>query len=193
MKRLMIISCVGMLAAVLALPYPYHTSLRALLVKSNDAVANNLPRLRFSLRMMLVAVLVCALLVWVGRATNEFWNTTPTVALADAVNRFNTRAIEDKVGELEPPLTADEVLASIKSQLATLNSNLESKRMYEQILRTGRLPAQAELYFMDGYNPGNGPTKAVWWINLDVPCHNGLGYGLRIRENNNPVVGQTPP
>jgi hypothetical protein len=41
---------------------------------------------------------------------------------------------------------------------------------------------------MNGYQIATGKTFTVWWINLDVRIGKDSGYGLRIRENNNPAA-----
>jgi hypothetical protein len=178
-----LVLCAGILAAAFATPYSYHTSLRTLLVKSNDASGSIFPRLNFSLRTLLLFMFVFALLLWGGRATYNFWRATPTVAISDAVSQFNASAVEDRF-ELQPPLSAEEILSSIQAQLPRLNSNPERKAMYEQILKTGRLPVGARLVWLH--------SNEVSLIELYVPGGNGRRADLRIRETNNPVIGQTP-
>jgi hypothetical protein len=77
-------------------------------------------RLRFGLRFLLAAVAVAALLLGGGRELYYWYFSVP---LADAVASFNLRAADDPVGKLEPPLTEDEIVSSIQSQLPELNAS----------------------------------------------------------------------
>jgi hypothetical protein len=181
----------SILTALLA--RPYLPSTRDLFNWLGDENGDKRPRLKFSLRTMLGVVFIIALLLWGGRAIYDFWNTRPTVNLADVVREFNASAPNDPVGELQPALSVDEVLSSIQEKLPTLGAIPEKKRLYEQIVGTSQAPIHTRIRSISGYNDGHGPTKAVWWIDIDVPGNGGRLYDLRVRENNNPIVSRTPP
>jgi hypothetical protein len=150
-------------------------------------------RLRFSLRMMLAVVFGFALLLWVGVAAFNFTTEEPTIPLSDEVARFNVREISMSEGVAEPPLTVDEVIASIQSQLSSLNSNPSIKTVFEKIQKTGRLPIGSRIDVIESAALRNGPARQAWWINLSVPVSRGRGYALRIRETGFPVFGQPSP
>jgi len=145
-------------------------------------------RWQFGLRFLFLAIAVVALLIWGTRKFRDWYYSIP---LADAVASFNARAKEDSVGRLEPPLTEDEVIAAIQSQLPTLDASKQVKTIYREIARTRRIPRRGTLEAMPGF--GSGPAqKCVWWINLDVMTSKNAGYGLRIRATNDPVAASLP-
>jgi hypothetical protein len=150
-----------------------------------SANGRNRPRLRFGLRSLFWAIAVVALLVWGG---GKFYNWYFSVPLGDAVAAFNTRAESDPVGKLEPRLTEDEIVVAIQSQLPTLKAGRQVKDIYQRIARTRRLPHAASLTSIPGCTTESGQSYTVWWINLEVMTSKTTGYGLRIRETNDPVA-----
>jgi len=149
-------------------------------------------RLRFTLRSLLAAAAIVALLCW-GWLELERWRAyARTTRLQDAVNSFNAAATADPVGRLEPKLTVCEVLASIQRQLPMLADHGEPvASIYARIMKTKRLPAASSIYSNNGYARRVGPTKTVWWINLDVVTGPNAGFALRIRENDSPAAAST--
>jgi hypothetical protein len=142
-------------------------------------------RLRFGLRSLFAATAIVAVAVWSALQIYDWYYSVP---LADAVASFNNRAADDPVGKLEPKLTEDEIVASIQSQLPVLDANHRTKAIYRQIVRNKRLPRSATLDSMPGYSPTVGKQYTVWWINLSVVTDENAGFGLRIRETNNPAA-----
>jgi hypothetical protein len=142
-------------------------------------------RFQFGMRTMLLLVLASALLLWFGRVAYQRYNS---IALRDAISAFNVRVQNNSVGKHEPPLTESEVIAAINEQLPTLDATAHVRSIYRRIAATGRLPLDAELDEIPGYQPRNGPSRDVWWINLNVMTGPTSGYGLRIRETNDPKV-----
>jgi hypothetical protein len=104
------------------------------------------------------------------------------------VASFNARYGEVSVAEQEPPVTEAEVVASIRSQLPGLAASGRVKKIYSEIARSRRLPTDASLYGMTGWELANGTRYTVWWINLDVRTAKNSGFSLRIRENNAPTA-----
>jgi hypothetical protein len=141
-------------------------------------------RMRFSMRALLLVVLVLAITLWAGLEIVERYNSFP---LSDAIDNFNTSAQGNIVGKYEPPLTESEVITSIKSQLPTLESSEQVKSIYRRIVNTRRLPKGADFHAIPAFQPRNGPQQIVWWINLEVSTGKNTGYGLRIRETDDPV------
>jgi hypothetical protein len=151
----------------------------------NGKIINDKPRLQFGLRSLFFTIAVVALLVWSAQKLHDCYFSMP---LAEAVASFNARAGDDPVGKLEPPITEDEVVASIHSQLPTLNATSQVKAIYNRIARIRRLPKGAALDPIPGYATASGKHYTVWWINLNVMTSKNSGYGLRIRETNNPAA-----
>lgn len=137
--------------------------------------------IRFRLASLLLLMLFASLAALCAR----WYFTEPTIPLSEALVRFNAFAAEHRVGKDEPPLTEAEVVAAIRSQLATLREGRVANT-YSKIARTRRFPSNAEFVSMSGYQPSNGPSRTVWWVNLDIRLSKTSGYGLRVRENNNP-------
>jgi len=141
-------------------------------------------RLQFGLRFLFFSIAAVALLIWGSRRLYDWYTSIP---LADAVASFNSKAQADSVGRLEPPLTEDEVVTAIESQLPTLDASRQVKSIYREIVRTRRVPRRGSLEAMPGF--GSGPSqKVVWWINLDLMTNKNTGYGLRIRATDDPVA-----
>jgi len=140
---------------------------------------------RFGLRSLFYAILVLAILLTLGLKINDWYHTVP---LADEVVFFNVRSSDNSVGKNEPPITEAEIVASIRAQLPNLSANSEIKAIYANIVRTKRLPYDASLNAIPGWVVKDGTSYTVWWINLDVRTGGNSGYGLRIRENNQPAA-----
>jgi hypothetical protein len=77
---------------------------------------------------------------------------------------------------------------AIRSQLPALRASNKVKAIYADIARTRELPHDASLHSMSGWTWKDGTHYTVWWINLDVFTGPKSGYGLRIRENNQPIA-----
>jgi hypothetical protein len=142
-------------------------------------------RFRFGLRLLFVAIALFALLTWAAVRLHEWYNSTP---LADAIASFNATAASDPIGKHEPPLTEDEIVASIQAQLSTLpDADSRVKGIYDRIARTRRLPRGGSLHSIPGYSDGTNSFR-VWWINLEIMTSDTGGYGLRVRHTNDPVA-----
>lgn len=151
--------------------------------------------MRFSLRTLLLSFMFLSVMIWASVALYFWYTTIPTWPLKDAITEFNADAMNDRVGEHEPPLTEAEVISSIKAQLPSLKSDPEVYAVYERIIKTGQIPRAARLYFMSSYLPTNddSPARDVWWINLRVMPFRHSNYGLHIRQNNTPAISSVAP
>lgn len=145
-------------------------------------------RLRFGLRLLFSAIAMIALLTWGTLKLHDWYTSVP---MGDAVATFNARAADDPVGKREPLLTEDEIFASIESQLPSLDASEQVRAIYARIARTKRLPPGAALNSIPGFSPASGEHRTVWWINLEVMTGKNSGYGLRIRETNNPAAASS--
>lgn len=89
------------------------------------------------------------------------------VPLATVVERFNSVARLDRIGQDQSPLTIDEVLTAIRSagrhQLPLSESQ---RRQIHAIADTQRIPADAEIKFTTSYVSLTGYRCEVWWIDL---------------------------
>jgi hypothetical protein len=153
-----------------------------------ESITNKKPWFRFSVAFLLSVFLGAALLLTVGRKAYNWFFAIPTVPLAGVVASFNSRSLEDRVGRNEPPITETEIVSAIRSQLSTLRASSKVKAIYADIARTRELPHDASLHSMSGWTWKDGTHYTVWWINLDVFTGPKSGYGLRIRENNQPIA-----
>lgn len=152
-----------------------------------ETASTKLPRFRFGLRSLFIVILAFAVLLFAARECYEWYFTVPMIPLMDAVQAFNARAGEDPVGELQPPLTEDEIVASIQAQLPQLiaSGHDQIAATYSESARTKMVPRSARIDFMTEFQLANGQRFTVWWINLDIVAGSAR-YALRIRENNNP-------
>lgn len=145
-------------------------------------------RLRFGVKSLFYAVALLAVLLVFGPRAYQWYCDPPRVPLADAVAAFNVRYADDAVGQYEPPLTEAEMMASIHAQLPHLSARDAVKAIFSEIASTGLLPHDASLSATSGWTLKDGTNYTVWWINLDVQTGEDTGFGLRIRENNEPVA-----
>jgi hypothetical protein len=145
-------------------------------------------QVRFSLRSILIAITLVAVSLVVGARVYDWYVAVPTMPLADAIEAFNSKYAEHLVGKYEPPLTEGEVVAAINGQMSSLPAGSKVKTIYANIARSKQIPVNATLVAIPGFQPSNGTTYTVWWINLDVQTAKYSGYGLRIRENNHPAA-----
>ena len=155
----------------------------------SDQKSSSRGRIRYRLRTLIAAMAFVAFVLVVSRNLYDWYTSTPLEA---AVSAFNTRAGLDPIGKHEPPLSGDEVVAAIQRRVPTLGAGPRVKAIYSRIARTRRLPRGASLSSNTTYATGNGLGKTeqftVWWVNLDVMTGPQIGYSLRIRETDDPVV-----
>lgn len=153
--------------------------------------ANKKPQFRFNLAFLLSVFLVASVLLTFVPKAYKWYFAIPTIPLSQEVASFNTMATSVPVGKHEPRITEEEIIAAINSQLPTLPASSQVKATYAEIARTRRLPhdpakPRRGLDSMSGWTLKDGTHYTVWWINLNVE-----GFGLRIRENNQPVAKPT--
>lgn len=148
------------------------------------AVSNSDPQRwrRFSLRTALIFVAVAALVGW---QVGERFFRPQTVALADAVAAFNAEASADLTGTTQRPLTETELLTAIARERPQL-TDPRDLAVFDAITASNRIPVTAKILSMNRFQDSAGAIKHVWWINLQITHNDGSGYGLRVREDNNP-------
>ncbi len=95
-------------------------------------------RIRFSVRLMLCAIALFALLLTFGPPLYDWYFAKPTIPLATLVASFNARYGNDSVGKFEPTITEPEIIAAINSQLPTLTASTAAKGIYAKIAHTTR-------------------------------------------------------
>jgi hypothetical protein len=103
--------------------------------------------------------------------------------LVDAVADFNARAMKDQIGRVQPPLTADEVIAAIRGWIRERTPVDEATyQVFQTIADTGTLPIGADLRFITRWRGYNGYDFDVWWVDLTVKKGEKAGYTFRIRD-----------
>ena len=120
------------------------------------------------------------------------------IPLKDAVEKFNQKAKEDRIGKTQPPLTVAEVLAAIRisrGDLARYTIPDEAKDEYLEIENELSIEELDNIKSTNslGYFEIKGEVYAfdVWWIDLRIKRHeiaDGFGrkpshFNVRIREN----------
>jgi hypothetical protein len=121
---------------------------------------------RFNLRSLFYVTAVLALLLAFGPKVYDWYYLTQAIPLADVVASFNRRAADHRIGQREPPVTESEMVTSISSQLPNLRANNEVKSIYSDIVRSRRVPQDASLNSIPGWELQDGTHYTVWWINL---------------------------
>ena len=103
--------------------------------------------------------------------------------LADAVKEFNQRAQKNGIGNDQPALTEDEVVAAIRGWDRTrIPATDEVYQIYQTIADTHTLPDGAKLRFTTGWSGFNNHEFDVWWIDLDIKTGIVTRYTFRIRD-----------
>jgi hypothetical protein len=69
---------------------------------------------RFRLSSLIAAITFAAITIVAGRYLYDWYTTTP---LSESVARFNSAASNNPVGMHEAPITEDEIVRAINSQL----------------------------------------------------------------------------
>ncbi|QDT21923.1 hypothetical protein [Gimesia chilikensis] len=100
-----------------------------------------------------------------GLAGVEFSETTD---LSDAVERFNAQVNRiSKVGRAQPPLTVDEIVASIRAWDRKQNPiDPGLLAVFHQIAETQTLPADSAIMFTQGWTPNGDYEFTVWWVDI---------------------------
>lgn len=102
--------------------------------------------------------------------------------LEEAVDKFNQKSQETKIGKDQPPLTVDEVIAAIRAwDRKKIPASDKVYEAYQKIAESRVLPDKAEFDFMTGFTNDRFEFD-VWWVNLSISTGPKSGYGFRIRE-----------
>ena len=93
---------------------------------------------------------------------------TETTSLSDAVERFNAQVNRiSKIGRAQPPLTVDEIVASIRAWDRKRNP-IEPGLLavFDRIAESKSLPADSALMFTSGWVPNQEYEFTVWWVDI---------------------------
>jgi hypothetical protein len=91
------------------------------------------------------------------------------VPLSQAVAEFNARAEKNPVGKTQPPLTAEEVVASIRDwSLKEEPIDPERYREFQAIAKTGTMPKGSYFCFNAGTISRNGYDIDAWHVYLRI-------------------------
>lgn len=94
------------------------------------------------------------------------------ISLADVVNAFNRQAAEDPIGNDQPVLTEDAVVAAMRWAMLDRKKLLVSDETYRklgEIIATRSLPKGFDLEKLKGYEPNDVVTFDVWSVRLRIP------------------------
>jgi hypothetical protein len=107
-----------------------------------------------------------------------------STSLADAVESFNEKALQDPIGKEQPPLTEEEVIAAIRWSGLDRNQmpvSDEEYRAFRKIADTRRLPKGSEFEVLTGFEPNQRFVFEAWSVRIRMPKENGT-YAFVIRE-----------
>jgi len=121
----------------------------------------------------------------VGENNTELDSQQDKTSLAVAIADFNEKQQQDPIGKDQPPLTEDEVLATILR--AKLNRDQfevadEQFASYQEIAETRRLPAGAEFEVLTGFQTDAFTLFRAWSVRIVLPKPDGGSYGFPIRD-----------
>jgi len=105
------------------------------------------------------------------------------IPLAKAVREFNEKAKANATGKDQPPLTTDEVVASIRGWIRErISATDEVYGAYQKIADSGMLPPGAYLSYTTGWKGFNGYDFDLWWVDLTISTGKNSGYTFRLRD-----------
>ena len=107
-----------------------------------------------------------------------------STSLADAVEAFNEKALQNPIGKEQPPLTEEEVIAAIRwSDLdrKQLPVSDEEYRAFRNIADTRRLPKGSEFEVLTRFEPNEKFVFEAWSVRITMPKEKGT-YAFVIRE-----------
>jgi hypothetical protein len=108
-----------------------------------------------------------------------------TTRLSKKIRHFNAKAQSDPIGRDQPPLTEEEVIASIRGWKREENPDMpdEVHESLQRIASTGDLPFGADFRCITRWY-SNGYAIDVWWVDLLIwlSPHDEAVYSFRIRE-----------
>jgi hypothetical protein len=92
-----------------------------------------------------------------------------SLSLADAVQQFNRRAQQDRIGTKQHPLTSEEVVAAIRAwNIKDEPMDKSAYETFQAIARTGVMPKGSYIRSISGLVARNGFDIDVWWIDVQV-------------------------
>ena len=87
----------------------------------------------------------------------------------EAVAEFNLRALSNRIGKTQPPLSAEEVLTAIRSwEIGEEPIDRNVFGEFQKISKSGLFPKGAYIDFFSGYNARNGHDIEAWIIFIKV-------------------------
>ena len=91
------------------------------------------------------------------------------VSLAQAVEEFNQRARENRIGQTQPQLTVDEVIAAIRDwNVKDEPINIKVYAIFQNIAQTAMMPKGSYLFFSTGTGAYRGYDIDAWHIYIRV-------------------------
>ena len=105
-------------------------------------------------------------------------------SIEQVVREFNEKAKHHTVGKLQPPITADEVVAAIR-RLQQKNCSSWTDEVFKRFLAiadTEEIPEGSELSIITRYIGIRGFEITVWCVDLRIPTGLGSTNGFRIRD-----------
>jgi hypothetical protein len=136
--------------------------------------------LRFQLRTPFILVAVVALLTVAGIDIYERYHSIP---LSETIDKVNASIQNHSNEVIEKPLTEEEVIRAIESQLPTLDDASEQvKSILRKIVSSRKMPERGTLTFFPIGSPPADDSGRIWCINLEFQTGPTSGYGLQLRQ-----------
>ena len=109
------------------------------------------------------------------------------IPLAAAIHQFNSSHENGLIGKEQPPLTEEEVVASIRwwknrrHEAAVTNGEFD---VFQRIADTRSLPKGSEIELLQNFEPGDGFAYVIWSVRLKMQrtAKPGWTYAFDLRE-----------
>ena len=106
------------------------------------------------------------------------------VELSHAIASFNEESQSDSIGVSQPPITEEEVVASILLWESPADAPISEKMLadFKGIAVSRALPGNARFESLNGYDPGGSHVFDVWSVRVRMEREDGSSYAFVIRE-----------
>ncbi|MDZ4784181.1 MAG: hypothetical protein SGJ19_28370 [Planctomycetia bacterium] len=149
---------------------------------SNEVTVTHNGKFKFGLQRLFALIATIAVLIWLSMRVYEWYVSVP---LSTVVMAFNSRAAVDPALKSMVPLTEDEIVAAIQSQLKSpdYTSSREApaiSSMLTQIASTRRMPQNTWLEMNPVYHADS--REREWRIDLNGMTSQNSGFAISIRR-----------
>ena len=138
-------------------------------------------RFSFSLRGLLVAVLISAIGIFATQYYFVIANSKPIDIAVDLFNKKELEQYNHVVGDGKPPLTSAQIIERLNSDEEIIKAAPpQVAAILRQILKTRRIPNDIR-FELNGLWSSNSSSPEAWIVTMEI-MRKDARYGINIRE-----------